>query len=337
MFTLCWNAVKAVRAKREKKVTLVLLGLDNAGKTTLLRTVMGASAESIADVTPTFGFTKESTVDLPYTIDIFDLGGGKRIRGIWKHYLAEVHGVVFVVDAADIERFPEAKEVLADTLGSAYLSNKPILILANKQDIPTAASASDVASALGLSALRNNRYTILPCSARAPEGSRPDKRVREGMNWLTNAVGSVYRELEPRVRADAAVEAEREREEKAARKERVAAARAAREREREAEAAGESGEAESSPLVNSNGGGGGGAHSAANSPNSEMELTENRNQINAGQPGSPLALPAALALPGTGGLLDPTSPSAIPGGVRSDSPSQNRVKLEPLSSAEVAT
>ena len=130
MFTLAGNLYRHVRQKREKKVTLVLLGLDNAGKTTLLHTIMGEVPDYVG---PTYGFTNETFAESAFTISVYDVGGGKRIRSIWGKYLAEVHGAVFVVDAADPGRFEEAKEVLLETLSNPYLSSKPILILANKQ------------------------------------------------------------------------------------------------------------------------------------------------------------------------------------------------------------
>lgn len=130
MFTLAGNCYHWLRKKQEKKLTLVLIGLDNAGKTTLLHTIMGEVPEY---VTPTTGFNKETFKESPFTIEVFDLGGGNRIRNIWGKYLAEVHGAVFVVDSSDAERFAEAKEVLLETLGNPFLSSKPILIMANKQ------------------------------------------------------------------------------------------------------------------------------------------------------------------------------------------------------------
>ena len=60
-------------------------------------------------------------------------------------YLAislQVHGVVFVVDAADSSRFDDCKQALHQTLGQSYLKGKPILVLANKQDLSGAATAA---------------------------------------------------------------------------------------------------------------------------------------------------------------------------------------------------
>ncbi|KAF5842887.1 ADP-ribosylation factor family-domain-containing protein [Dunaliella salina] len=64
------------------------------------------------------------------------------IRRVWKSYLAEVHGVVFVVDAADRGRFDECQQVLLQTIDQKHLHGKPILVLANKQDLNGAASSA---------------------------------------------------------------------------------------------------------------------------------------------------------------------------------------------------
>ncbi len=66
-------------------------------------------------------------------VEIFDLGGSKNIRRIWKTYLSEVHGVIYVVDASDQTRFEESSKALEEALGQAHLHDKPILVFANKQ------------------------------------------------------------------------------------------------------------------------------------------------------------------------------------------------------------
>lgn len=169
-------------------------------------------------------------------MQVFDLGGGKNIRRVWKAYLAEVHGVVFVVDAADPSRFAECKEVLHSTLEQQHLLDKPILVFANKQDLPTAAAAAEVASALGLSELKRNRFNILPCTAKTPTGQAPDARLREGLKWLVGAVDSVFGSLNPRVQAEAEVVRQEEAKKKRERDERARVQREERLRRQKEEA-----------------------------------------------------------------------------------------------------
>ncbi len=72
-----------------REVTLLLVGLDSAGKSTLLANLNG---ESMDDVTPTVGFSS-TTLDVGRcTVTFYDLGGGAKIRDIWKNYYAKVGG-----------------------------------------------------------------------------------------------------------------------------------------------------------------------------------------------------------------------------------------------------
>ena len=194
----------------------VLVGLDGAGKSTLLQTILGDAPEKTL---PTFGFNNESTHRAGFDIDLYDLGGGKRIRGIWKAYMADVHGCIFVVDSADEDRIAECREVFAETLRDPHLSGKPIVVFANKQDLPEAKSAAEVAEGLGLSTMQNARHHIVACTAlRATRHDDADTNVDLGMRWMLEKVGEDWDELNPRVAAES--EAAREKEE-ALKRERV--------------------------------------------------------------------------------------------------------------------
>lgn len=59
---------------------------------------------------------------------MFDLGGGRRIRDIWKEYLSEIYAVIYVVDTAAPERFPEVKESLSSLLSHEKVKEKPLLV-----------------------------------------------------------------------------------------------------------------------------------------------------------------------------------------------------------------
>jgi hypothetical protein len=138
-------------------------------------------------------------------VEIFDLGGSKNVRRIWKAYFSEVHAVVYVVDATDKERFGEARIALEEALAQAHLADKPVLVYANKQDMATAASPAEVAVALGLDALKGNRFSIVGCTARVAEGKQPDPRLRDGFLWAISQVNAVYTSLDTRVKAESAV------------------------------------------------------------------------------------------------------------------------------------
>lgn len=88
MFTLAHNLYTYVRKSREKNLTIILIGLDNAGKTTLLYGLRNELPK--ADVTPTIGFRPSKLVSGKYTIQWFDVGGAKNFRRVWQKYYPEV-------------------------------------------------------------------------------------------------------------------------------------------------------------------------------------------------------------------------------------------------------
>ena len=92
----------------ERNLYLLMLGLDNSGKTCTAKTLVG---ESLDNVAPTIGFSKVSSKYKGFNVTIYDLGGSKSFRGIWPKYYHEVHGFIFVVDASDNSRMEETAEV----------------------------------------------------------------------------------------------------------------------------------------------------------------------------------------------------------------------------------
>ncbi|KAK3275237.1 hypothetical protein CYMTET_16620 [Cymbomonas tetramitiformis] len=244
MFGLAQNLYLYLKKRKERLLTLVLVGLDNAGKTTMLCNLRGASTDNI---TPTWGFSSENLVEGKCKMDIYDLGGGKNIRKIWERYYAEVHGAVFVVDANDRDRIEEARDVLHDMLRDPHLSGKPILIFANKQDLPKAMTAPEVAQALGLHTLQNLRHNIFDCTAKTPQGGEVDQNLKRGIKWIIKAVESEYAVLSQRVEKEAAAQRAEEDRLKAERKARVEAQRAERKREQELAEKGE--DLEAQPLT----------------------------------------------------------------------------------------
>ena len=93
--------------------TIIMLGLDNGGKTTLVQCLASAQGQRDQTPQPTVGFRNDVAKIGSTPLTIFDVGGGIQIRGIWDAYYADVHAAVFVVDAADSSRFPEARAGIA--------------------------------------------------------------------------------------------------------------------------------------------------------------------------------------------------------------------------------
>jgi GTP-binding protein SAR1 len=133
-----------------KKANLVFLGLDDAGKTTLLYMLKtGVFSQFKQTDHPNSDEFKFNNVQL----HTFDLGGHETARKIWSDYYPNVHGIFFLVDSANPKRFPEAKKELTEILDSPQLQGVPIAILGNKIDKPGAVSEEELRDALGIDQL----------------------------------------------------------------------------------------------------------------------------------------------------------------------------------------
>ncbi|NWV00068.1 AR13B protein, partial [Upupa epops] len=233
MFCLMANCCNWLKRWREpvRKVTLIMVGLDNAGKTA---TVRGIQGESPKDVAPTVGFSKINLRQGRFEVTIFDLGGGKRIRNIWRNYYAESYGVIFVVDSSDVERMEETKQAMIEVFNNPKISGKPVLVLANKQDREGALSEADVIESLSLEKLVNEHKCLCqiePCSAIMGCGKKIDKSIKKGLYWLLHIIAKDFDALNERIQRDTNEQKAHEEQNKLERAERVRKIREERERE----------------------------------------------------------------------------------------------------------
>jgi len=160
------------------------LGLDNAGKTTILKTLLSEDPESVS---PTRGFNVKQLKTGNFEFNIWDVGGQKALRAFWATYYDKINAIVWVIDSSDTTRLEETGFELAELLHEEKLAGVPLLILANKQDLATAKNADEITVDLELHTIRNRNWQIQGCSAITQEG------LEAGLKWLREAFSSKSR------------------------------------------------------------------------------------------------------------------------------------------------
>ena len=116
----------------KKEMRILMLGLDAAGKTTVLyKLKLGQSVTTI----PTVGFNVETVTYKNVKFNVWDVGGQDKIRPLWRHYYTGTQALIFVVDAADRDRIDEARQELHRIINDREMREAIILVFANKQDL----------------------------------------------------------------------------------------------------------------------------------------------------------------------------------------------------------
>jgi len=184
MFGWIFNFLSYLGLYYQKNATIIFLGLDNAGKTTLLRRMKD---DVVGIYEPTFHPNYDDLVVGNVKFRTFDLGGHESSRSLWSNYLENVDGVVFLVDASDSSRFNEAKKELNRLFQEDRLRKTPILILGNKIDLPRAVSEGGLRNELRLP--QNDSLFEAPrsgglfmCSVVKNVG------YKEGFEWLSKSI-----------------------------------------------------------------------------------------------------------------------------------------------------
>ncbi|KAF1789202.1 P-loop containing nucleoside triphosphate hydrolase [Phytophthora cactorum] len=168
-FSRFWN-----RSERR----LLLVGLDGAGKTTILYHLrLGKAIASI----PTVGFNVETIKYEGYKLNIWDVGGQDTLRPYWRHHFTGTQGIIFVLDSADDQRLELAKAELNGMLVDTQLQEACLLIILNKRDLPGAKDVQELSEALEFQEnceKVNRRVKVQPAVATTGEG------LNDGISWL---------------------------------------------------------------------------------------------------------------------------------------------------------
>jgi len=176
----------AAKLAARKEVNLLLVGLDAAGKTTLLyKLKLGETQEQM----PTLGHNVEELEYKGIKFIINDLGGQDKIRTLWKHYYSNIEGIIFVVDSNDPERLDEKKDYkdnakveLHRLLDAEELKGAPLLVYANKQDVDGAMKKEEITDRLNLKGVKNRKWLVQGCCAQTGDG------IFAGFDWLYSTI-----------------------------------------------------------------------------------------------------------------------------------------------------
>jgi ADP-ribosylation factor related protein 1 len=209
-----------LHATSKEEYSILVLGLDNAGKTTLLEQIKaiygadgGQQQHPNLKTVPTVG-QNVSIIDLQDCyLRIWDVGGQHSLRGLWQSYYSSAHAIVFVIDStdvgdADIEhlanrdssnsnninsvesegRLGECKLVLEDVLQNEETEGVPILVLANKQDREDCVEVVRIKEGLVRKVFEGEKGQNVRDSRVLPLSALTGTGVREAVEWLCSRV-----------------------------------------------------------------------------------------------------------------------------------------------------
>uniref|UniRef100_A0A8C0GUU6 ARF like GTPase 13A n=1 Tax=Chelonoidis abingdonii TaxID=106734 RepID=A0A8C0GUU6_CHEAB len=177
-----------------RKVTLLVMGLDNTGKTSLITEIQRGEEPAVSKL----------RVDR-FEVSLVDLSGGQRSRGTWRNHYGDAHGIIFVLDSSDVLRMEEAKRTLSRLLAHPRISGKPLLLLANKQDKVDALLPCELIECLSLEKLVNENKSLCriePSSATKSLHKSQSRTILQGLRWLLHTIAINYSVLSARVQQD---------------------------------------------------------------------------------------------------------------------------------------
>ncbi|WMV35571.1 hypothetical protein MTR67_028956 [Solanum verrucosum] len=185
------------------EMRVVMLGLDAAGKTTILYKL---HIGEVLSTVPTIGFNVEKVQYKNVVFTVWDVGGQEKLRPLWRHYFNNTDGLIYVVDSLDRERIGKAKQEFQAIIRDPFMLNAVILVFANKQDMlmldvfwylisenkngvvesisheKGAMTPMEVCEGLGLYDLKNRKWHIQGACALKGDG------LYEGLDWLSSTL-----------------------------------------------------------------------------------------------------------------------------------------------------
>ncbi|CDK26066.1 unnamed protein product [Kuraishia capsulata CBS 1993] len=154
-----------------------MLGLDNAGKTTILYKLKLGKAENTV---PTVGFNVETIKFRNITMHTWDIGGQERIRALWRHYFSGTDCLIYVVDSSDLTRLEQSKAEMWKVIKDKELADCLLVVLANKQDVDGALKPKAIIDKMELEKIENHTWCVIPTVAINGIG------LTEALSWISS-------------------------------------------------------------------------------------------------------------------------------------------------------
>ncbi len=211
---------------KPQSIQFAVLGMDGAGKSAIVNMLQG---QSHVAPKPTIGFRPVSLMlDENTTIRFYDVGGGKRVRGIWEQYYHDVHAVIYVVDLTEKDemRLEECKKLFQASISHSFIADKPLLVLGNKADKEGAMSVTDLEAMLDLAEIKASNNNVQVALSSAPVQSsdsvaEADPRVEAKLEDLIKVVQEDFIALNDRVIVDTEAKGKEDQKKRLARERKV--------------------------------------------------------------------------------------------------------------------
>lgn len=180
----------STRAGKTEECNVVVVGLDNSGKSTMINYLQRAKLDGDhepEEVAPTVGFRVETFKRKNVNFTAYDMSGQGKYRNLWSQHYAEIHAIVFVLDSTDRMRLAVARDELEMVLSdvSVRSRNIPVLFLCNKKDCPNSMGPAECVSKMGLEQIRERPWSIVSTNARTGEG------IEDAVEWLADCLSVV--------------------------------------------------------------------------------------------------------------------------------------------------
>ncbi|TMS33880.1 hypothetical protein L596_001569 [Steinernema carpocapsae] len=169
--------------EKEREIRVLILGLDNAGKTTVLKKING---EDVNVISPTLGFNIKTLHHKSWKLNVWDVGGQVSLRSFWRNYFEQTDAIIWVVDSGDADRLTDCAKELSNLLGEERLLGCTLLVLANKQDLPGAYDLPQISKILSLDSIKSHNWRIFECSAVKGDG----QDLLAALDWMCTDVSA---------------------------------------------------------------------------------------------------------------------------------------------------